>query len=85
MQRFRLGGQAISDDLPDQAAILMDCKPGVLAIGLTTDTGPGGVVRLAARCAEVQTAVGIPVINASEANHAALRALGAEGIAVASL
>ncbi|MEQ8651154.1 MAG: hypothetical protein RIC87_01685 [Kiloniellales bacterium] len=84
MQRFRLGGSAISDDLPDQAAMLMDCNPKVVAIGLTTDAGPGGVEKLAARTAEVEQALGIPVCNASEADHAALRALGAKRIAVAT-
>lgn len=84
MQRFRLGGSAISEDLPDQAAMLMDCNPKVVAIGLTTDAGPGGVEKLAARTAEVEQALGIPVCNASEADHAALRALGAKRIAVAT-
>ena len=40
MQRFRLGGDNISDDLSDEAAKLMDCGPRALAIGLTTDAGP---------------------------------------------
>ena len=60
----------------------MDCKPAALAIGLTTDAGPGGVAKLAARCRELAEALAIPVCNASEADHAALRALGAERVAV---
>ena len=47
MQRFRLGGDRISDDLFDEAEKLMDSNPVVLAIGLTTDAGPGGVDKLA--------------------------------------
>ena len=82
MQRFRLGGDKVSDDLIDEAEKLMDCHPVALAIGLTTDAGPGGVAKLAARCAELAEAVGIPVCNASEADHAALHALGAKRVAV---
>ncbi len=84
MQRFRLGGDAISDDLPAQAEMLMDCKPKVLAIGLTTDAGPGGVAKLAARTAGLEDMLGIPVCNASTADHEALRTLGAKRIAVAT-
>ena len=82
MQRFRLGGDKVSDDLIAEAEKLMDCHPMALAIGLTTDAGPGGVAKLAARCAELGDAVGIPVCNASEADHAALQALGAARVAV---
>ena len=82
MQRFRLGGDAVSDDLIGEAQKLMDCNPVALAIGLTTDAGPGGVQKLAARCAELADAVGVPVCNASEADHAALRAFGAKKVAV---
>ena len=53
MQRFRLGGDVVSDDLPEEAAKLMDCAPKAIAVGLTTDAGPGGPDKLAARCAEV--------------------------------
>ena len=48
MQRFRLGGDSISDDLFAEAEKLMDCNPRAIAIGLTTDAGPGGVAKLAA-------------------------------------
>lgn len=82
MQRFRLGGDMISDDLPDEAEKLMDCHPLALAIGLTTDAGPGGVAKLAARCAELEASVGVPVANASAADHAALRKFGAKRVAV---
>lgn len=82
MQRFRLGGATISDDVVEQAQILMDCNPVALAVGLTTDAGPGGVDKLAARTKDIADAVGIPVFNASQADHAALRALGASRIAV---
>lgn len=82
MQRFRLGGDAVSDDLIDEAQKLMDCNPAALCIGLTTDAGPGGVARLARRCAELEEVVGVPVLNASAADHAALRALGAKRVAV---
>ncbi len=82
MQRFRLGGDAVSDDLIDEALKLMDCNPLAIAVGLTTDAGPDGVTKLAARCAELTDAVGIPVCNASEADHAALRAFGAKRVAV---
>ena len=82
MQRFRLGGEAVSDDLIDEAEKLMDCHPAAIAIGLTTDAAPGGVDKLAARTADVAAATGVPVVNASQANHAALRAFGARRIAV---
>lgn len=82
MQRFRLGGDAISDDLIDEATKLMDCNPVAIAIGLTTDAGPGGVAKLAARCAQLADVVGVPVCNASQADHAALRVFGATRIAV---
>ncbi|GAB5471104.1 MAG: igiC [Rhodospirillales bacterium] len=82
MQRFRLGGTAISEDLPDEAAKLLDCKPAAIAIGLTTDAGPGGPAKLAARCAELADALGLPLFNASAADYAALTALGAKRVAV---
>lgn len=82
MQRFRLGGEAVSDDLIEEAQKLMDCNPAAIAIGLTTDAGPGGVAKLAARCAELHSAVGVPVLNASEADHAALRAFSARRVGV---
>ncbi len=82
MQRFRLMGENVSDDLIDEAKKLMDCNPVALCIGLTTDAGPGGVDRLTRRCAEVEDAVGVPVLNASTADHVALRSLGARKVAV---
>lgn len=82
MQRFRLGGDAVSDDLVEEAQKLMDCGPKAIAIGLTTDAGPGGVTKLRAKSAAVFDAVGVPVCNASEADHAALHAFGAKRIAV---
>lgn len=82
MQRFRLGGDAVSDDLPDEAAKLMDCAPAAIAIGLTTDAGPGGPAKLAARCAELAQSAGVPVFNASAADYAALTAIGAKRIGV---
>ena len=82
MQRFRLGGEAVSDDLADAADKLMDCKPAAIAIGLTTDAGPGGPGTLAARCAALADQVGVPVFNASSADYAALAALGARRVAV---
>ena len=82
MQRFQLGGDSISDDLFEEAEKLMDCKPVALAIGLTTDAGPGGVEKLAARCRELTKILSIPVCNASEADYLALRTLSARKIAV---
>jgi len=82
MQRFRLGGERISGDLDDEASKLMDCSPAALAIGLTTDAGPGGPARLVTRCAELETQVGVPVLNASAADYSALKTLGAKRIAV---
>lgn len=82
MQRFRLGGDAISDDLPDEAAKLMDCKPSIIAVGLTTDAGPGGPDKLKKRCDEVSGKIGIPVVCASYADYAALRILGAARIGI---
>ena len=82
MQRFRLGGENVSDDLIDEAQKLMDCNPVAMCIGLTTDAGPGGVDRLARRCADLEDAIGIPVLNASAADYAGLRALSAQKIAI---
>ena len=82
MQRFRTGGERISDDLFEEAEKLMDCNPVVLAVGLTTDAAPGGVAKLASVCDELQSHIGIPVCNASIATQEALRQLGAEKIAV---
>ena len=82
MQRFRLGGTQVSDDLLAEAEKLMDCRPQALAIVLTTDAAEGGVEKLAARTAELASALDLPVFNASQANHAALKALGARRIAV---
>ena len=82
MQRFRLGGERISEDLIEEARKLMDCNPAAIAVGLTTDAGPGAVTTLALRCRELADAVGVPVRNASEANHAALSTLGARRVAV---
>lgn len=82
MQRFRLGGEAVSDDLIDEAGKLMDCNPLAIAVGLTTDAGPGGVEKLERRCKELSDSVGVPVFNASTADHAALRAFGAARVAV---
>jgi len=82
MQRFRLGGDAISDDLPGEAAKLMDCNPVVIAIGLTTDAGPGGPDKLKARCKDISAQVGIPVLGASQADYAALEVLGAKRVGI---
>ena len=82
MQRFRLGGERISEDLVEEARKLMDCNPAAIAVGLTTDAGPGGVGKLASRCRELADAIGVPVCNASEADHAALSTLGARRVAV---
>lgn len=82
MQRFRLGGDAVSDDLPEEAAKLMDCAPLAIAVGLTTDAGPGGPDKLAARCIQLSKQVGVPVIGASQADYHALRALGAKRVGI---
>ncbi len=82
MQRFRLGGDRISEDLASEAQKLMDCNPAALAIGLTTDAGPNGVAKLAGRCQELAEVLKLPVFNASEADHAALHALGVKRVAV---
>jgi len=82
MQRFRLGGDKISDDVFEEAEKLMDCNPAALAIGLTTDAGPGGVEKLGVRCSELSQRVGVPVCNASTATQNALKAIGAKKVAV---
>lgn len=82
MQRFRLGGDAVSDDLTDEATKLMDCAPLAIAVGLTTDAGPGGPDKLKARCEDLSQQVGVPVLGASQADYAALRALGAKRVAI---
>ncbi len=84
MQRFRLGGDLVSDDLLDEAEKLVDCNPRALAIGLTTDAGPGGVDKLVKRCEQLATQVGIPVCNASIATQQALKTIGAKRITVAT-
>ncbi len=82
MQRFRLGGERISDDLDSEAARLMDCNPTALAIGLTTDAGRGGVTKLQERCRGLASSLGVPVFNASSACHEALRRLDASTISI---
>ncbi|MEM7301814.1 MAG: hypothetical protein AAF468_12080 [Pseudomonadota bacterium] len=82
MQRFRLGGDNISDDLAEEAAKLMDCNPTVIAVGLTTDAGPGGPDKLGTRCSNLSEELGTPILGASQADYAALKALGANRIAV---
>ena len=82
MQRFRLGGDRISDDLAEEAEKLMDCSPRVMAIGLTTDAGENGVAKLSAVCDDLADKIGIPVCNASIATQEALRHLKAQRIAV---
>lgn len=82
MQRFRLGGDNISDDLPDEAAKLMDCKPAAIAVGLTTDAGPGGPEKLKARCQDVSNQLGVPVLGASGSDYEALRTLGAQTVGI---
>ena len=82
MQRFRLGGDSVSDDLPDEAAKLMDCNPAAIAVGLTTDAGPGGPAKLKARCDEVSGQVGVQVLGASFANYQALRVLDARRVGI---
>ena len=82
MQRFRLGGTDISDDLEEEAAKLMDCGAAAIAVGLTTDAGPGGPEKLAAKCEALAAVVSVPVIGASQADYAALRALKAERVGV---
>ncbi len=82
MQRFRLGGDAVSDDLDAEAAKLMDCAPKAIAIGLTTDAGPGGPAKLTARCEQLAAQTGVPVLGASAADYAGLRTLGAQRVAV---
>ncbi len=82
MQRFRLGGERISEDLFLEAEKLMDVNPRALAIGLTTDAGPSGVVKLDSVCDELQNHVGVPVCNASIATQKGLRQLHAKRIAV---
>ncbi len=82
MQRFRLGGDRISEDLFSEAEKLMDANPVAIAIGLTTDAGPGGVDKLQTVCADLETKLGIPVRNASIANQQGLKELGAKRVAV---
>ena len=84
MQRFRLGGEQVSDDLLIEAEKLMDCRPVALAIGLTTDAGVDGVKKLAARCEQLSKALGVSVFNGSQATQQALHRIGAKRIAVAT-
>ena len=82
MQRFQLGGEMVSDDLLLEARKLMDCHPLAIAIGLTTDAGPGGVEKLASLCESLTEALAVPVFSASQADHAALRAFGVSRVGV---
>ncbi len=84
MQRFRLGGDNISDDLLPEAEKLVDCRPAAIAIGLTTDAGTDGVAKLAARCDQLSEHLDVPVFNASQATQHALHRIGAKRIAVAT-
>nr|WP_255733643.1 hypothetical protein [Ruegeria sp. Ofav3-42] len=60
----------------------MDCKPAAIAVGLTTDAGPGGPDKLKARCQDVSNHVGVPVLGASGADYEALRTLGAQTVGI---
>lgn len=82
MQRFRLGGDTVSEDIVEEAMKLLDCNPVAIAIGLTTDAGPGGIANLEARCNAVAKATNLPIFNASQADHAALRAFQARRIGI---
>ena len=84
MQRFRLGGEQLSDDLFEEAEKLMDCKPAAISIGLTTDAACGGVEKLHYRSQLLSDHLGVPVFNASIATQLALHAVGAKRIAVAT-
>lgn len=84
MQRFRLGGDRISDDLSEEADKLMDCKPAAIAVALTTDAAAGGVEKLQGCCQALSDRLGIPVFNASMATQRALTVLGANRLAVAT-
>lgn len=84
MQRFRLGGQQLSDDLFEEAEKLMDCKPAAISIGLTTDAAHGGVEKLNNHSQSLSDHLGVPVFNASIATQQALHAVGAKRIAVAT-
>jgi len=53
-----------------------------IAVGLTTDAGPGGPDKLKARCEDLSQQVGVPVLGASQADYAALRALGANRVGI---
>ena len=84
MQRFRLGGEQVSDDLFEEAEKLMDCNPSAISIALTTDAALGGVEKLSICSQQLSEYIGIPVFNASMATRQALRAVGARQIAVAT-
>ena len=67
----------MSDDLSDDAGKLMDCDPASLCIGLTTDAGPGGVEKLALRCAELEAAHKHPIVACNAAVYwQTLRTIG---------
>lgn len=82
MQRFRLGGDTVSEDFLDEANKLMDCAPLAIAVGLTTDAGPGGPDKLRVLCDRASQKFGISVLGASQADYEALRTLGANRIGV---
>ena len=60
----------------------MDCSPLAIAVGLTTDAGPGGPDKLKARCEDLSAQIGAPVLGASQANYDALHALDAQRVGI---
>lgn len=82
VMRYTPSPEDLSSDLVERAEQLLACKPNSLILGLTTDALPGGLDTLARKAEALTAATGLPVVTGSAANFAALRALGAERVAL---
>ncbi len=81
--RFLLDADVL-DHVNAAADGLASCNPDALLVGLATESIPGGLELLAQAAADAGKRTGRPVFTASHATHAALAAIGAKSIAVAT-
>lgn len=79
--RFSLD-EGVREDILAAAEKLASCGPEAFLIALSTEMFPGGLELLADGAEALRSRVGLPVCTASHATHDAVRALGAERIAL---
>jgi maleate isomerase len=79
--RFTLDADVLQD-IADGARKLASCGIEALIVGLAPESFPGGLELLRQGVEQVVEATRLPVFTASYANHAALRHLGTQRIAI---